>query len=128
MKTELTNRLLQLSKDIFSFVKNSITIDPFNQNLIDHLLKSAWEMPLNYIQANSAVSKKAFSFKINQARSWLQEINHWLTLLGEINSQTPEMQILNKESHELNLIFNKISWKLKNSEKTEQESEVDDKE
>jgi four helix bundle protein len=124
MKTELQNRLNQLSKDIFAFIKKAVQVNYMNQNIVDNLLKSWWEVSLNYLQANSATTKKAFIFKINQSKGQLYEIHHRLDLLAKTEKKNPEIDRLIQESNELGIIFNKISRKLKLSDKTTDPKEV----
>ena len=72
-------------------------------------------MGANYSEANAASSKKDFTNKIFICRKEIQETKYWLELLAESNPEFKDkLRGLWKESHELTLIFNKISTTLRN--------------
>jgi len=85
-----------------------------NQNIISQLLKSSTSVGANYREALGAVSKNDFRNKIHICRKEIQETKYWIELLSETNpNKKDELRKLWKESHELTLIFSKISGTLK---------------
>ncbi|MDP3881066.1 MAG: four helix bundle protein [bacterium] len=114
MKYNLEERTLKFSKDVLRFTKK-LKIGPRNSNIISQLLKSATSIGANYREANAGSSKRDFKSKISICRKEAQETEYWLDLLEETENSSTEIKKLQKESHELKLIFGKIFSTLKNS-------------
>lgn len=113
MKYDLEERTRKFSKDIIKFLKE---IEPnyINQSIISQLVRSATSVGANYSEANAASSKKDFTNKIFICRKEIQETKYWLELLAESNPEFKEdLRKFWKESHELTLIFSKISTTLR---------------
>ena len=73
------------------------------------LLRSGTSILANYIEANSASSKKDFKNKIHICKKEVQETKHWLRMLStSAPEKREEMRIPWKEAQELTLIFGKI--------------------
>lgn len=71
---------------------------------IDQLLRSSGSVPANYTEANNAVSKPDFLFRIRIAKKEANESKLWLRLLGATTqSETTKATLrdLFKESDEL---------------------------
>ena len=85
-----------------------------NIEIIKQLVRSAGSVGANYIEANEAVSKKDFSFRIKICRKEAKESRYWLKLL-EIPDETPkkELLVLINEATELMKIFGAITEKVK---------------
>jgi four helix bundle protein len=114
MQYDLAERTKRFSTEIILFIKK-ITLSPINKNIIDQLLRSATSVGANYCEAIGAISKNDFKNKIHICRKEIQETKYWIELLAVTNPEKKEpMRKLWKESHELTLIFNKISSSLKN--------------
>lgn len=81
--------------------------------LIAQLIRSATSVGANYMEANSASSKRDFRNKIYICKKEAEETKHWLRMLSVA---TPEHKAdarkLWKEAQELTLIFGKIVSKL----------------
>jgi four helix bundle protein len=78
------------------------------------LVRSSGSAAANYIEANEALSKKDFKYRIKICRKESKESILWLRLLSDMNlSQKTEIDSLIKEADELKKIFSTI---LKNSE------------
>jgi four helix bundle protein len=78
------------------------------------LVRSSGSVGANYIEANEALSKKDFKYRIKICRKESKESILWLRLLSDMNlSQKTEIDSLINEADELKKIFSTI---LKNSE------------
>lgn len=125
MKTELSNRLMQFSKNL-TLTCQSLTISTINRNAIEKCIESGTNAGADYIEASTTNTKKAFTFKINMCRSNLNEASYWLEILLETSKdKKAELDNLLKESKDLASIFNRISRKLK---KGENEKKLEEKE
>ena len=74
----------------------------------DQLLRSSGSVAANYIEANNAVSKPDFIFRIRIAKKEASESKLWLRLLGETSeneSTQAALRALFKESDELTRIL-----------------------
>ena len=93
---------------------------PLNKNavsspLISQLVRSATSIGANYMEANSASSKKDFTNKIFICKKESQETKHWLRMLSIVlPEKNAELKLLWKEAQELTLIFQKITSTLRN--------------
>ncbi len=117
MQYDLEKRTKQFSVDIILLIKN-IQTNTSNSNIISQLLKSATSIGANYREANGAVSKNDFNNKIHICRKEAQETEYWLELLEISNPEIKnKLEKIQKEAHELILIFKKISQKLKTTTK-----------
>ena len=76
--------------------------------MLIQLVRSASSIGANYAEANNAGSKKDFRNKIYICKKESQETKYWLKVL-KATLDTAELDILSQESHELNLIFQKIA-------------------
>ncbi len=112
MDYDLEERTKNFSKSIIKFL-SKIKRDEINRNIIGQLIRSATSVGANYCEANGASSKKDFKNKIFICRKEIQETKYWIELFGEIIKDKDELRKLWKESHELTLIFNKISTSLR---------------
>ena len=84
---------------------------------VDQVLRSSGSIAANYIEANNAVSKPDFLFRIRTSKKEASECRLWLRLLAETASDEPlkhMLRILRKEADELARILATI---LRNSEK-----------
>jgi len=83
---------------------------------VDQVLRSSGSVAANYIEANNAVSKPDFLFRIRISKKEASECRLWLRLLGETTTDEPVKQVLrslHKESDELARILATI---LRNSQ------------
>jgi len=74
----------------------------------DQLLRSSGSVAANYIEANNAVSKPDFLFRIRIAKKEASECKLWLRLLGETSENEftkSTLRVLFKESDELTRIL-----------------------
>jgi len=84
---------------------------------IDQVLRASGSIAANYIEANNAVSKPDFLFRIRISKKEASECRLWLRLLAETSQDEPLKQMLHtlhQESDELARILAAI---LRNSQK-----------
>lgn len=113
-KFDLEERTAKFGEEIIIFCKE-IKFNAITKPLIDQLVRSATSIGANYMEANGAVSKKDFRNKSHICKKEAQETCHWLRMLGAaLPDKKDELRILWQESHELVLIFQKITASLKN--------------
>jgi four helix bundle protein len=109
---DLEDRTLTFAKNIRAFVKelpkNTINFEDGRQ-----LVRSSGSVGANYIEANEAVSKKDFVFRIRICRKEAKESGYWLNLVdtNEIEALDDIRQDLINESIELMKIFGAILTK-----------------
>ncbi|MBO6793114.1 MAG: four helix bundle protein [Balneolaceae bacterium] len=105
----LEERTLDFAKRVRNFVKqtpkNVITIEDTKQ-----LIRSSGSVGANYIEANEAVSKKDFAFRIKIARKEAKESRYWLNLIDDNSSLelNNERLALIDEATQLLKIFSSI--------------------
>lgn len=112
---DLEDRTKKFSKLMFDIVLK-INRNDINKNVISQLIRSLTSVGANYCEANNASSKKDFLNKIFICRKEVQESKYWIELLAKICPEDKtDLRVLWKEAHELSLIFNTISVKVKNN-------------
>jgi four helix bundle protein len=83
--------------------------DRVNKELIGQIVRSATGIGANYMEADSAESKKDFRHKIAICRKESKETKHWLRIIAKANpNRNGECKILWSEAQELTLIFSSI--------------------
>ncbi len=109
MTYDLEERTAKFGEDIIKFcrlIETDIIIHP----LITQLIRSATSVGANYMEANQASSKKDFKNKIRICQKEANETKHWLRMMANASpDRKQECRKLWEESHELTLIFAKIS-------------------
>jgi four helix bundle protein len=111
---DLEERTAKFGENIIEFCK-SIKQDAITKPIIIQLVRSGTSIGANYMEANSASSKKDFKNKIYICKKESQETKHWLRMIAKCTPERKEnIRKLWKECQELTLIFGKIVSKLKN--------------
>jgi len=109
MKYDLEERTARFGERIIEFIK-TIKRNEINRSLISQIIRSATSIGANYMEANQASSKKDFKNKIRICQKEANETKHWLRMIAKANlEKSKECRELWKETHELTLIFAKIS-------------------
>ena len=109
---DLEQRTAIFGEEIIKFCKN---IPPGNitNPLIQQLVRCGTSVGANYCEADDAISKKDFKFKIGIVKKETRETKFFIRM---IVTAVPELKDVSKkllnESKELNLIFNAIFQKL----------------
>lgn len=114
-KYDLEERTAELGMRVISLCK-TLPENAITKPLISQITRSATSVGANYMEANSASSKKDFKNKIYICKKETQETKHWLQMIGHYNQNKKEdAKIICQECQELTLIFGKIISSLKNS-------------
>lgn len=113
-KYDLEERTLQFAIDCRLFLKKlPKTIS--NSEDGKQLVKSSGSVGANYIEANEALSKKDFNYRIKISRKESKESVFWLKIIKATNSTEFEKlnAVLIQEADELKKIFSAILEKSK---------------
>ncbi|OGD33507.1 four helix bundle protein [Candidatus Azambacteria bacterium RIFCSPHIGHO2_01_FULL_44_55] len=107
-KYDLEERTAQFGEAIIIFCK-IMPQDAITKPIISQLVRSATSIGANYMEANSASSKKDFRNKIFICKKEAQETKHWLRMSARcVSEKKDDIRKLWKEAQELTLIFGKI--------------------
>jgi len=111
---DLEERTASFGEKIIEFCQ-TLKQDVINKPIISQLIRSGTSIGANYMEANSASSKKDFRNKIFICKKESQETKHWLRMMIKCEQdKKDEINKLHKEAQELTLIFGKIVSKLNN--------------
>lgn len=108
---DLEERTFIFARDCRRLIK-SLTMDICNLEDGKQLVRSSGSVGSNYIEANEALSKKDFRYRIKVCRKESKESKYWIQLLESSNENIKDFSTLEKEADELIKIFSTI---LKNS-------------
>ena len=81
---DLEERPFQFAKEVRLFVK-TLPQTIANVEDIKQVVRSSGSVGANYIEANEALSKKDFKFRIKICRKEAKESAYWLRLIKETN-------------------------------------------
>ena len=110
---DLEERTARLGEDVIDFCK-SLKQDAISRSLINQLVRSGTSIGANYMEANSASSKKDFRNKIFICKKEAQESKTWLRMVARyFPEKKDEIGSLWKECQELTMIFQKITTSLR---------------
>ncbi len=106
---DLEERTFQFAKAVSKFCKEL----PKNTTNIEYskqVIRSSASVGANYIEANEALSKKDFAFRIKICRKEAKETTYWLRLIIETNTKEIEKEglILLDEADQLRKILSAI--------------------
>lgn len=105
---DLEERTAKFAEKIIELCKN-IKITVITEPIVKQLIRAGTSVGANYCEANNASSRKDFKNKIFICKKETRETRYWIRVLKRsINYSHDEILPLEKESHELNLIFQKI--------------------
>ena len=112
---DLEKRTTEFAKKVIRLCKKLPTTS-INIRIIPQAISSSGSTGANYREANDALGKKDFAFRIRIVRKEAKESIHWLELLKEANIEITELQgefdSLIKEAIEYRNIFSSILQKL----------------
>jgi four helix bundle protein len=115
-ENELQERLFRFAVDVIKMLRT--LVGGYDLKIISNQLgKSATSSGANYEEAQAAVSRADFGFKVNISLKEMRESNYWLRILQEIYTSNNEIIRLTKESQELKKILGSISFKVAPREK-----------
>jgi four helix bundle protein len=115
IKYDLEERTTEFGKRVIRLCK-ALPRNLINEKLISQIIRSSGSVGANYREANDALGKKDFLFRLKISRKEIKETIHWLELVAEANSELSDrMNNLMQEAKELRNIFSSIIEKAKNS-------------
>lgn len=107
---DLEDRTYAFAKRVAQLTKK-LPKDISNIEFIKQLVRAAGSVGANYIEANEALSKKDFLYRIKICRKESKESRYWLRLIEtKRNDQEQERKALEQEATELMNIFGSI-WR-----------------
>jgi four helix bundle protein len=110
-KNELQERLFRFAVDVLKMLRkikggNDLKIISFQ------LGKSSTSSGANYEEAQAAVSRADFGYKVGTSLKEMRESNYWLRILKELYPLNNEIIRLTAESFELKSILGSINLKV----------------
>ncbi|MBU1130626.1 four helix bundle protein [Patescibacteria group bacterium] len=107
-KFDLEERTLTFATNVIDMI-NRISNNIQNIEIKKQLIRSATSIGANYREANEALGKKDFVYRLKISRKEAKETIYWLNLLNSNNQPFgPEMNSLIKEAKEFIYIFTSI--------------------
>ncbi len=108
---ELQERLFRFAVDVIKLLR---TLDRSNDMKIigNQLGKSSTSSGANYEEAQAAVSRADFGFKVGISLKEMRESNYWLRILKNLYPDNSEILRLSGESFELKNILGSINYKV----------------
>ncbi|MEQ8904344.1 four helix bundle protein [Ekhidna sp.] len=89
---DLEERTFQFAKSIRMLAKK-LPKTPANIEDVKQVIRSSGSIGANYIEANEALSKKDFLFRVKISRKEAKESAYWLRLILETNDQEFSIEI-----------------------------------
>lgn len=111
VKFDLEERTFQFAKNCYQLCKKCRN-KFINCEYCDQLIRCSGSVGSNYREANDALSKKDFVYRIKICRKESKEAGYWLRLMYETENIQEAVPLLN-ESIELKKIFSSIIEKSK---------------
>lgn len=112
-KFDLEDRTLDFSKSVIGLCRK-LNRDTVNIQLISQLVRSSGSVGANYREANEALGKKDFAYRMRISRKEAKETSYWLELLLEANANFGnDIKPLLQEAKEIRSIFTAIIEKTK---------------
>ena len=102
---DLVERTAKFGEMVIRFAKR-VSRNPVNTPLISQLVRAGTSVGANYCEADDAVSKKDFKYKVGTCRKEAKETKHWLRMVATAEeSLKNEARTVWREARELHLIF-----------------------
>ena len=108
---DLQERLFNFSVAVIRMLR-SLTGGNDLRIISNQLVKSATSAGANYEEAQAAVSRADFGFKVGISLKEMRESDYWLRILKELYQENAEIIRLTNESFELKSILGSISQKV----------------
>lgn len=119
-ETGNTSKFRALEERTTAFAKRVIHLcqslpeNRVNNPLVSQVVRSSGSIGANYREANEALGKKDFLYRLRLARKEGKETQHWFELIAEANPNVAaRMTALFQEVHELRNILSAIIEKAK---------------
>jgi len=105
---DLGERTALFGEQVIDMLKR-VPENAVTRNLIDQLSRCSGSVGANYIEADDALSKKDFRYRVRLCRKESKECKHFLRLIARAHPLAgDEARTLWQEAKELNLIFGKM--------------------
>ncbi|MCX6737538.1 MAG: four helix bundle protein [Candidatus Parcubacteria bacterium] len=112
-KYNLEERTAKFGENVIVFC-SGIRQDAITRPLISQIVRSWTSVGANYMEANSASSRRDFQNKIFICKKEAQETKHWLRMMANcFPERKEEISKLWQETQELTMIFQKITTSLR---------------
>ena len=119
MTENSTNRYRELESRTSTFAKQTIGIcqklprNRINDPMVSQVIRASGSVGANYREANEAIGKKDFVYRLRIARKEAKEAQYWFELLLEANPDfKAEIALLMREAGELRNILSAIITKV----------------
>ena len=110
-ENELQKRLFKFAVDVLKLLRR--LTGGIDLKIISYQLgKAATSSGANYEEAQAAVSRTDFGYKVSISLKEMRESNYWLRILNELYTDDEEIDRLVKESFELKNILGSINKKV----------------
>lgn len=108
MKYDLEERTFRFARDVRLMVKKLPKDSIIVQEDGPQLLKASGSVGANYCEANDALSKKDFVYRMRVSRKEARESHYWLRMIDATVDSNSETSRLIQEAMELRKIFSSI--------------------
>lgn len=119
MESNGTNRYRELENRTAAFAKQAIVVcqklprNRINDPMVSQAIRATGSVGANYREANEALGKKDFVYRLRVARKEAKEAQYWFELLLEANPNHKEtLMTLLREAGELRNILSAIIAKV----------------
>ncbi|MCF7906978.1 four helix bundle protein [Patescibacteria group bacterium] len=113
MRFDLEERTTEFAKNIIRLCRK-LKHNSVSNPLIGQIIRSAGSIGANYREANDALGKKDFVYRLRISRKEAKETLHWLELIETANPNfEKEVKILFQEATEIKNILSSIINKTK---------------
>jgi four helix bundle protein len=110
-ENDLQKRLFKFAVDVLKLLRR--LKGGIDLKIISYQLgRAATSSGANYEEAQAAVSRTDFGYKVSVSLKEMRESNYWLRILHELYSDDSEIDRLIKESYELKNILGSITKKV----------------
>jgi four helix bundle protein len=110
-ENDLQERLFRFAIDVIKMLRN-LKGESELMVIKPQLIKSVTSSGANYEEAQGAVSRADFGYKVGISLKEMRESNYWLRILKELYPKNSEIERLVRESFELKNILGTISHKV----------------
>ena len=102
---DLEERTALFGEGVIKFARK-LEKSPVNTPLISQVVRAGTSIGANYCEADEAVTKKEFKYRIGICKKEAKETKHWLRMIATANEDLKtEARTLWQEAKELHLIF-----------------------
>ncbi len=105
---DLEERTAKFGEAVIDLCKK-VSLGPLTNRIVDQLIGAATSIGANYCEADDAVSKKDFRYKISISKRESRESKHFLRMIARAAPEfRDDARVLWQEAKELHLIFSAI--------------------